>query len=360
MRALAIADFLASEGVSASTLGELFGWSELDKTNIPWVDLSLATLERVSSFDSSQERPEHFLGALVYARKILDKNDILYITQGTDTLVNKASLFAILLTKYLVSNNKKIIFIGSPESGYKKDSLATPNVTVGLYAGLEEALPGGVYVVSSSRIKNKVFSFVYSALGSVKLHADGYFHSPNSQPVLAVRERMVYKTSLYDDLITRVDHIDLLPDILGDVLRTEDDFLLLEDVLTRSFIANVNNPRPNLLTEYDKGARLFVIEARGAGNAPEDWKNEVGNLIQKGDATVIVITLADSGDVQLAKYAAGLNIPGVLSGRTLREESAMNLAAVVHLLRYKSNYTDHDLQELIDRYCYLMGMVDMT
>jgi len=81
------------------------------------------------------------------------------------------------------------------------------------------------------------------------------------------------------------------------------------------------------------------------------------NIVVKKNVTVLVITSADSGDVNLKKYAAGLDIKKVISGRTLREEAAMTLAVIGHDLKMNEGYTGDDIQQLIDRFCYLSGMI---
>ncbi|OGF99010.1 hypothetical protein A2153_03235 [Candidatus Gottesmanbacteria bacterium RBG_16_38_7b] len=67
--------------------------------------------------------------------------------------------------------------------------------------------------------------------------------------------------------------------------------------------------------------------------------------------------MADQGDVDLQRYSAGLSIKGVLSGRTLREDAAFMIAALSHELIYNHNYKIDQIQELIERYCWLAGIL---
>src|SRR3990167_444097 len=137
----------------------------------------------------------------------------------------------------------------------------------------------------------------------------------------------------------------------------ETTFDRLEKAFKLAHIVSVDNDSQIIPLLYNKGKRIFIIKARGSGTAPIDWKKQLVNIVVKKNVTVLVITSADSGDVNLKKYAAGLDIKKVISGRTLREEAAMTLAVIGHDLKMNEGYTGDDIQQLIDRFCYLSGMI---
>src|SRR3989338_7095955 len=198
---------------SAKILGNLFGWSYSQGKDvaIPWKNQELKIIKRISSFDSGQEDHTHFLSFLDYVMKQLENLEVIIISQGTDSLVNKASLFTAVLSPYLYASHKKVIFVGSSESGYKEDTLAIPNVTGALFTAVEKRLPGGIYIVSASRIDGEETVEVFQGLGVVKLHSDGIFHSPNSEAIFTIRKNLVFESALLKDLIERIKSIELLP-----------------------------------------------------------------------------------------------------------------------------------------------------
>lgn len=315
----------------------------------------MAHISRISSFDAGQEQAPHFIAAMIYSMHILEKSDVLIITQGTDSMVNKAALFAATLSPYLFASHKKIIFIGSPESGYIEDSLAIPNITAGLYAGLEHSIPGGVYLITAIREENDIFTHILPGLSSVKLHTDGLFYAPNTGSIITIHKRTIHKTSLYRDLFARVKNIGLLP-YLSNFYLKDSAIDRLENAFKLISIETIDNDAELLKYHYLAGKRVYLIRARGAGNAPQSWKEAIRVIVEKKDTTVMIVTMADSGDVNLEKYAAGLALPEVLSGRTLREEAAQVLVTICHDLKQNEGYLFEDLQQLIDRYCYLSCM----
>lgn len=344
--------------ISAKILGDLFGWTSSQGKDvfIPWKDLGFKIIKRISSFDSGQEDYIHFLSCLEYAMKQLENLEILVISQGTDSLVNKASLFTTILSPYLYASHKKVIFVGSSESGYSEKSLAIPNVTGALFTAIENRLPGGVYIVTASRIANKPIIEVFQGLGAVKLHSDSIFHSPNSEAIFTIRENSIYKSVLLKDLIERIKNIELLPYLSRFYFR-DHVFDRLEEAFAKTSIESVENDPKILATHYNMGKRVFIIRARGSGTAPLSWRKNLELLSKKNNVIIIITTSADSGDVNLKKYAAGLDIEGVISGRTLREEAALTLAAISYDLKINEKFNHKDIQQLIERYCYLSGMI---
>src|SRR3990167_3907114 len=232
--------------IRTDNLGHLFPWTftQGKDIKIPWVDLKFRKSARISSFDSGQENFSHFLASLYFSINELNQVENLIISQGTDSLVNKACLFAVMLSPYLY--------------------------------------------------------------------------------------RFYFRETTFD--------------------RLEKAFKL-------AHIVSVDNDSQIIPLLYNKGKRIFIIKARGSGTAPIDWKKQLVNIVVKKNVTVLVITSADSGDVNLKKYAAGLDIKKVISGRTLREEAAMTLAVIGHDLKMNEGYTGDDIQQLIDRFCYLSGMI---
>lgn len=360
LKAFDLAALFEKHKLFYNTLKELYAWTDTQAATveIPWVDLKLGKAMRISSFDSGQEEIPHFVAALLFITRLLNDFDTVILSQGTDSLVNKAALFSVTLSPYLYASKKKVIFIGSSESGYIENSLAIINILSGLYTSLETFLPGGVYIVSSERYKNENISYILPGLGSVKLHADGYFHAPNSGPLLVITKSKVFKTGLYDDLSQRIKNIGLLPYLLKFYLK-DSSIKRLEEVFKLTAIETVDNDARILDHWYKLGKRVFLIKARGAGNASETWKHAISKVAKRKDTTVMIITSADSGDVHLNKYEAGIDLPRVLSGRTLREEAGFVLAAISHDLAQNERYSFDDLQQLIERYCYLSGMVSV-
>lgn len=343
---------------AAANLGDLYPWVETQGTNvaIPWQKAQLSFMARISSFDSGEEHGSHFVAALHYATSLLTSLDVLIISQGTDSLANKTALFSVVLSPYLLSAKKKVIFIGSPESGYVERSLAIPNISAALFTAVSQEVPSGVYVATSRRKDGEISTDILPGLGSVKLHADGYFYSPNTGSLLTINNRDVNNSAMYEDLLARIRQIGLLP-YLSKFYLNDTSIDRLEATTKKVSIETVDNDPDVINAHYDMGKRVFVVRARGAGNAPEAVKKTLTTIAGKKDTTVVVITLADSGDVQLRKYAAGLDIPEVFSGRALREEAAWIMACVVHDLRMHEGYTYSDGQQLIERYCYLSGLV---
>lgn len=343
----------------ADTLGELYPWSQLHLGKIPWQEVSLGSSVRISSFDSGQEEEPHFLASVLHHQRILKDFDFLINSQGTDSLVEKSTLFAILFSSKLLSSNKKITFLGSPESGFKPDSVAIPNISAGIYVGLEKALPGGVYIVSSRKSKGQIETQILPALGSVKLHAKGFFYAPNSGPLVSITDGSVFLHPLYHEIKKRLPYFSWLPDLTQIYLRDEEGVLRLERALQNTVIETVKNSPKILDKWYEEGHRAFVLMAKGEGNAPPKWKRKIKEIIDKGDTTVMIITLADSGDINLKAYEAGLDVEGVMSGRTLREDAAWILAGILHDLKMH-NQLPMDVQKLVELYCFLSGMINLS
>lgn len=358
LSATRITELFAAHSVVTNMLHTLYPWTETHASgvSVPWKNVQLAFAQRISSFDSGQEHSVHFIASLSYAMRVLENVNALIVTQGTDSLVNKASLFSVTLSPYLYAAKKKIIIVGSAESGYVENSLAIANITGGLYAALETVLPGGVYIITAMREAKGTVVHILPGLGSVKLHADGIFYSPNTGSIMSMSGKRVYKYPLSDDLYERIKNIGLFP-YLAKFYIKDSAMERLELAFNRVSIESVDNDPAMLYVHYQKGKRIFILRARGSGTASEYWREAVTKLMKKSDATVFVITSADRGDVNLVKYAAGLDIPGVISGRTLREESAVVLGTIAHDLRLHEGYTLGDIQQLVERYCYLSGMV---
>lgn len=352
---LQICDLFCSLRKPAKNLGALYKRTS-DKTGIPWLKLSMRGIDRISSVGSGQEVVAHFLATLYFVYENLQETDTVYISQGTDTLSNTASLCALVLSQFLIKRGKKIIFIGSPESIYENNSLAIANITAGLYIGIKTEIPGGVYVISSFRDDDRVFSNVLPAFNTVKFHADGYFYNPNADSLLTIYGNKVYQHpsfTKFKKILIKTN----LPDLSNKYLINDADKSRLENVFNLVKIETVSNDEDSLEDSYQSGKRVFVIRARGVGNGPIEWKNAIKRLAKKGDTTVLIITLADSGGVDLAKYQEGLDIKGVFSGRTLREETAVSVAAIIHDLRQSEKYSPHQLQQLIESYCYCSGIL---
>ncbi len=352
---LQIYDLFRSFRKPAKNLGALYKRTS-NKTGIPWLKLSMRGVDRISSFGSGQEVTSHFLATLYFIYEMLQETDTVYLSQGTDTLSNTASLCVMVLSQFLIKRGKKIVFIGSPESIYENNSLAIPNITAGLYVGIKTEIPGGVYVISSFRDDGCVFTNVLPAFDTVKFHADGYFYNPNADPLLTIYGKKVYQhqsfTAFKKILIKKN-----LPDLSTKYLINNVDKSRLENIFNLVKIETVSNDADSLDNSYQSGKRVFVIRARGVGNGPIEWTNAIKKLVKKGDVTVLIITSADRGDVDLTKYQEGLDIKGVFSGRTLREEAAVNIAAIIHDLHFSGEFSHKKLQQLIDIYCYYSGML---
>jgi len=342
--------------VKYKTLGALYPWSAPISNFVPWAGLSVGQSARISSFDSGQEEERHFCASTYFDSQLFKTKTSLIKSQGTDSLVEKATLETVIFSHHFVSSDKKLIFSGAATPATFEHSDAVTNIKIALYAALEESLPSGVYIISPMITREGITTQILPALGSVKLHSDGYFHAPNSGPILTVHNGTVYIHPLYHDLHERYRYFRLLPDLTKIYLKNEAGIVRLQKALERVSLETIKNPARILDHHYRDGMRAFVVQARGAGNAPLEWKKKVKEIIAKGDTTVIVITLADSGDVDLKKYAAGLDIEGVLSGRALREDAAWILAGIIHDLKMHNQLT-MDPQKLIELYCYLSGMI---
>lgn len=345
----------------SNALTDLYAWADNLVPHPEWGNVKPKEAQRISSFDSGQEYFLHFLAAAYYFQLQLDAHiEALLVTQGTDTLVHKATLCAVLFARRLYEESQKLVIVGSPESGYVQGSLAADNVATGLFACLESSVPSGVYTVSSQKNREKT-SHILPAFGVAKLHADGYFHSPNSgKPPVSIRQGEIEQSVSYQTLMMRHQFTKLLPDFADFYLRDEKNVNRLYDALSGvAFLTVENNPQMLELL-YKQGTRAFVIEARGAGNASLQWKESLRSLLNStDDITVIVTTSADSGDVSLKKYEAGLDIEGLLSGRTLRKEAAIILAGIIHDLHRHAVIDFVEAQHLIELYCFLSGMIDL-
>lgn len=342
-------------------LGALFPWTaEIPDKIIPWREVKVKQALRISSFDSGQEQNSHLLATLKYVFDMLEKADNICVSGGTDSLAKIVSLCTVILTPYLIKNNKKIIFQGSPESGYEQNSLAVSNITGGLYATIENNLSGGVYTITTSKKEEDKAPAIHilTGLGTVKLHSDGYFYSPNSTPILTIKGNTVHKYPIFDDLKERVKQWELLPDLSAHYLNNSEEFHQLEQVMQSTRIETVENDIPTLDKLYEMGIKTFLIKARGSGTGSTVWKKAIETILGKGDTTVFIITLADQGDVTLDKYKAGLYLPKILSGRTLREETGFVFAVLSHELVINHGYSIKNMQELIDRYCWLSGILE--
>lgn len=345
--------------VTTGTMGGLYKWTaDHDPKSVPWSEVNPNLAGRVASFDSGQEGQSHFVAETFFGSQLLIKIPNLLLSEGTDSLAKKVALDTITQGRLLAAEDRKIIHFGSPESGYTENSLA-PNIVKGaLYTACEEQLPGGVYVVSASRMDNGEHMIqIHSGLSCVKLHSDGYFHSPNSGPLLSIYGGNVYKHAAFDKYSRSHPLFRLTPDFAFNFLLSESSMSDLEELLTKVAIESVENDPRVLDFFYKIGKRIFVIKARGVGNASPEWKEAIERVVKRKNSTVMIITLADQGDVDLKKYEAGLDIESVISGRTLREETAVVLSALLHDLKHRKNVSQEDLQKLIEKYCQIFGMI---
>lgn len=341
------------------TLGALYTWSAQQAQHVPWAQVRVKYAGRISSFDSGEEQEPHFTAGIYYDYQILQAANYLLVSQGTDSLVKKAALEAILFSNQLTALKKKVVIAGASKPGTDEGTDAIYNLNAGPYALLESSLPAGAYIVSESVTKDgDIVTHILPALGAVKLHSDGHFYSPNSGPILEIKGGTVYIHPLYYLLKNRERYFSLFPDFSNKYLSSHSGLLRLQGALEKTCIETVENNPAVLEKQYESGSRVFVIKARGVGNGPPAWKAAIKNLLSKSDTTVIIITLADSGDINLKKYAAGLHVPGVLSGRTLREETAWALGAIIHDLK-NNNELGIDPQKLIELFCYLSGMIEL-
>ncbi|MBI2611349.1 hypothetical protein HYW54_01210 [Candidatus Gottesmanbacteria bacterium] len=355
-----IARRFGDERIVASTLGEQYKWSHDQQDIVPWVNIVVKEVARCSGFDSGQEEEPHFAAGTKFNYELLRIIDLLGKSKGTDSQIDQGNLDAIVLLQFLLKNNKQIAYFGSPEPGIKPNSLAIPNITGGLYALLESELPPNVYIITSKRLEDKtIITEILPGLGSVKLHSDGFFYSPNSEPLLTIINGVVYKHELLDKLKQRIQYAHLVPDLSEIYLQNDESVDRLQKALELVSLETVKNPARQLEEHYKDGMRAFVIKARGSGNGPLKWRKAIEDILAKGDTTVMIITLADSGDVDLKKYKAGLYVEGVLSGRTLREDAACILAGIIHDLK-KHNQLNVDPQKMIELFCYLSGMIDLS
>ena len=167
----------------------------------------------------------------------------------------------------------------------------------------------------------------------------------------------VYKYPLFDDLKERIKQIQILQDLSEFYIADEENFKRLEKILYSGRIETTENDRPGLLRNYDNGVRNFIISARGTGTAHPIWKEEIGKILDNKDTTVMVITAASQGDVDLQKYAAGLYISGVLSGRTLQQDAGIIMVAIIHDLMHNFKYNISQAQEFIERHCWMSGIL---
>lgn len=359
LKALDIKQRFKDNAHGADKLGNLYIWAD---SVVPWSDVSLRTIERVSSYDSGQEGSQHFLAELAHAYDLFENGaDVVHISSGTDSLAKKVALGSALFTRYLKERNKKLVFVGSAQSGFQDPELAGANITGALYVGLEDQLSGGVYTVSAHRVEDEVgeaqvYTHVFEGLSSVKLHSDGLFHAPNAGPLLTVWKDSVYKTPHFDDMKIRDEQVGLLPDFAEAYLKDPEGLSRLEKIFSSLHIDTVENDSDILDSAYEKGKRVFVLRTRGSGNGPPEWREAIEKIINKGDTTCLLITSADRGVVDLKKYAAGLDVPGVLSGLALREEAAAVLAAICHDHKINAHDTLEWQQQLITRLCYVAGI----
>jgi L-asparaginase/Glu-tRNA(Gln) amidotransferase subunit D len=280
-------------------------------------------------------------------------------TGGTDTKVQSAGLVSILLSNFLSFQDKKIIYVSSPTSGYDVDSLAVTNITVGLYSLLEKALPGGVYVISSERYQGRVISYILPALAAIKHDANGFFTAPDTGPVLTIIDGRIYQCPLLEKLRDREKYVEFLLDLSEIYLEDESSLLRLEQALESVSFEDVSNPVSDMDDHYQKGKRVFIVQSRGLGNGPEIWREKIREVLACGDTTVMVIADGEKGDANLKAYQAGLYTEGVLSGRTLRRDIAWSLGAVIHDLKMHGQLNLNE-QAMVNLYCYLSGMIDLT
>lgn len=359
LSASAIAKLLSQHAQTRSSLGSLYPWTLRKTSKIPWIDTKVKYAGRISSFDSGQEKNNHFVAGLSFDKNTLDFVDKLIKTQGTDSLVDKSTLEAIIFSQYLQKTGKKIIAVGAAIPGYEENSDAVPNINGGLYAALENELPGGSYLISSETTKKgEPVTQILPALGSVKLHSDGRFHAPNSGPLLTIQNGTIFIHPHYHEMKRRMTNSSDLPDFTKTYLNNEESIDRLQIALDGVALESVKNDPSILEKHYENGKRAFVIKARGSGNASNEWKNAIAEILKRKDTIAMIITLADSGDVNLKKYSAGLNIPGVLSGRTLREEAACCLAGIIQDLKAHDQLPDQP-QNIIESFCYLSGMIEL-
>lgn len=359
LTAVEIAKMFTAHAESAETLGELYPWTTQQSEDVPFRKVKVRHAARISSFDSGEEESAHFTAAAYYDKLVLLVANQLIESQGTDTLIKKIVLETITFSRYLVDTGKKIIGKGAAKPGFEKGSDAISTMTTGLYAALEQELPPGAYIISPAVTREgDHVTHILPALGAVKLHTDGYFHSPNSGPILEIKNGTVYIHPLYYLLKKRSLHFSLFPDFSTIYFQDSPGVMRLQKALESVCIETVENSASMLKKHYEDGSRVFIIKARGVGNGPPIWRKKIAELLDYGDTTVIVTTIADSGDVNLKKYAAGLDIPGVLSARTLREEAAWALGGIIHDLKMH-NQLPMEPQKLIELFCYLSGMIEL-
>lgn len=282
----------------------LRGVPELRDPAMPEYDL----YEHTPLLDSSNFRPADWLRI---AREIVaraDDYDGFVVLHGTDTMAYTASALAFMLRGL----GKPVILTGSQIPLCEVRSDARANLLTALLIAAAQPIPE-VGLFFGGRLLR--------GCRSVKVSAKGFeaFDSPNCPPLaeagieIAVDWSLAGRVGLVPaapELPERVDAavgaLRLFPGISAEVVR--------------------NALRPPL--------QGLVLEAFGAGNAPDDDPELLAAIVEAVARGVVIVdcTQCLHGTVDLGAYATGAALlrAGVIGGRDLTAEAA--LAKLVYLL----------------------------
>jgi L-asparaginase len=282
---------------------ELAGMPELRHADMPEWELH----EYDPILDSSNLRPTHWLGI---ARDIVaraDDFDGFVVLHGTDTMAYTASALAFMLRGL----GKPVVLTGSQIPLCELRSDGRENLlTAMLIAAGEPPIPE-VGLFFGARL--------FRGCRSVKVNATGFqaFDSPNCPPLASVGIEIDVdwkvvqapegpESALPEALDATVGALRLFPGISAELVR--------------------NALRPPL--------RGLVLEAYGAGNAPDDDPELLGAIAEATERGVVIVdcTQCLRGTVAPGAYATGSALlrAGVIPGFDLTAEAA--LTKLVYLL----------------------------
>ena len=262
---------------------------ELDPSRLLQDTPRVAQLCRVDclqlySLDSTNIRPDHWLGLARAIRQHYDRYDGFVISHGTDTMAYTAAALSCLIQ----GSSKPIVLTGSQKPIQMEITDSKTNLLDSFAVACDGRIPGvtvvfGGAVIAGTRAR-KTYSKSYGAFSSINYPVLGVVQEGRLLPYL--RPQAETQLAFYHDLETNVSLVKLIPGLSPDYLA----FAL----------------------EHSRGV---LIESFGVGGVPDGEAGGYYDLIRRAEAqgkTVVLTTQVQNEGSDLGVYQVGHSLKAEL------------------------------------------------
>ena len=256
-----------------------------------------AEAEQLTSLDSTNILPEHWLQLAGAIQERYDEFDAFVITHGTDTLAYTGAALS-----YLIQNSAKpIVLTGAQRPIWAGGSDGPKNLLDSFFFAARSGV-GGVYIVFGGKAilgtrARKVKTMSYSAFDSINYPPVAYIHHRQIVSYLLAPESENRPVRFYDRLSPEVCLLKLTPGMPPEVL---------------SYLGSTH-----------KGV---ILESFGTGGLPFSFHETAGRLTKAGCTLVLSTQVALEGS-DLDVYQVGRRISaleGVLEAHDMTAEAALS------------------------------------